>query len=74
MVLLISPQNPLGLRFLGERKEGQLLLTPIADIPGLRLTAGQQISVREIFSRLVPTANEYNGAQLEGLKSKPTKP
>ena len=70
LVVLISPQNPLGLRFIGERKEGELLLTPIADIPKLGLTAGQQRPARDIFLSLVPVANEYTDAQLEGLKGK----
>jgi hypothetical protein len=73
MVLFISPQNPLGLRFLGEN-QGLLLLTPIEDIPRLGLTAGQQLSVNELFLRLLPVANEYNGAQLEGLKGQPPQP
>lgn len=74
LVVLISPQNPLGLRFIGERKEGELLLTPIADIPKLGLTAGQQRPARDIFLSLVPVANQYTDSQLGGLKGKPAKP
>jgi hypothetical protein len=70
LVVLISPQNPLGLRFIGERKAGELLLTPIADIPKLGLTAKQQRPAREIFLSLVPMANKYTDAQLEGLKGR----
>jgi hypothetical protein len=74
LVVLISPQNPLGLRFIGERAAGELLLTPIADIPKLKLTAGEQRPARSIFLSLVPVANKYTEAQLEGLKGQPPKP
>ena len=69
LILLISPANPMGLRFLGERKEGEFLLTPIGDIPKLKLQAGEQRSAREIFLSLKSVANEYKGAQLEGLSA-----
>jgi len=59
MVLLISPQNPLGLRFIGEKKEGELLLAPIADIPRLNLKTGQQISAHKLFILLKQEANKY---------------
>lgn len=74
LVVLISPQNPLGLRFIGDRAGGELLLTPIADIPRLGLTAGQQRPAREIFLSLVPVANKYKDAQMEGLKGHLPKP
>lgn len=59
MVLLISPQNPLGLRFIGEQKEGELLLAPIADIPRLNLKTGQQISAHKLFMLLKQESNKY---------------
>jgi len=74
LVVLISPQNPLGLRFIGERQTGKLLLTPIANIPRISLEAGEQRPAREIFLRLVPVANEYKDDQLEGLKDHSPKP
>lgn len=74
LVVLISPQNPLGLRFIGERKAGELLLTPIADIPRLGLRAGISRPASEIFRSLVPVANKYKDAQMEGLKGQSPKP
>lgn len=74
ILLLISPQNPLGLRFLGETVAGELLLVPITNIPKLKLEAGQQQSARQIFVKLRHVANQYKGSQLDGLKDQTIKP
>lgn len=71
LVVLISPQNPLGLRFIGDRTMGELMLTPIADIPRLGLTAGQPRLARDIFLSLFQVANKYTDAQLGGQPPKP---
>jgi len=60
IAFFISPQNPYGLRFIGENRDGKLFLSPMADIPKLNLKAGQQMSAHNLFILLKPLAKEYS--------------
>lgn len=71
-VVLISPQNPLGLRFVSA--EPSNVLIPIADIPSLNLKEGIPSSAIQIFSALRTIANKYTDSQLEGLKPQTPQP
>jgi hypothetical protein len=51
----------LSLTFLGRRVQGQLMLEPILDDARLGLRAGAALPAADVFTRLVPEANRYNG-------------
>ena len=50
--------------FIGYRAEGKLLLASVFDDPKMQLTEGTALPAEEIFSRLAPIAQRYNGLPL----------
>lgn len=59
---LFEVQVPaLNLRLVGARRDGALLLAPVADDPRFGLERGQTLRAEELFQRLAPAAKEHNG-------------
>lgn len=59
---LFEVQVPaLNLRLVGARRDGALLLAPIADDPRFGLKRGETVRAEELFQRLAPAAREHNG-------------
>lgn len=52
---------PFNLYFAGQRSEGRLMLTPVADYSSFNLKAGAPLPAEEVFATLVPFAQQYNG-------------
>ena len=46
----------LGMRFLGDRKDGQLRLTSLEDVPRFGFKAGQELPAVNIFAKLIAEA------------------
>ncbi len=59
-----------NLHFVGERKEGQLILIPINDVPQFQFTAGKQLSAQEVVKSLSLAAKKGKPAE----PNKPKKP
>ena len=55
---------PFNLYFVGNRVEGKLMLTPVADYSTYNLKAGSTLSADQVFNVLVPFAQQYNGLPL----------
>lgn len=51
-VLLISPANPWGLRFVGEERAGQFFLTPITNIDEIDLKAGEVVPAGTFVTKI----------------------
>lgn len=57
-LLLISPQNPWGLRFVGEERSGQFFLTPLTDIKEIDLKGGEEVSTVKLVPKLRALASQ----------------
>jgi hypothetical protein len=57
-VVLVSPQNPWGLRFVGEERAGQFFLTPLADINEIGLREGLEVPAAILTDKLRGLADQ----------------
>jgi hypothetical protein len=55
---------PFNLYFVGTRVENRLVLTPVGDYASYNLKAGASLPADEVFTTLVPFAQQYNGLPL----------
>lgn len=53
-----------NLYFVGTRVENRLVLTPVGDYASYNLKAGASLPAEEVFTALVPFAQQYNGLPL----------
>ena len=59
---LFEVQIPaLNVRFVGARRDGALVLSPVADDPRFGFKRGEGIPAEEALAKLVPAAREHNG-------------
>ena len=51
-VLLITPENPRGLRFVGEERAGRFFLTPLTNIDEIDLKAGEEVTADTFVTKI----------------------